>query len=578
MQVSLANMQMFLVAALTLVLTACGGGGGSPGGVSGAAVSTNSVTNVVTAVPVVPDDNTALVSNFTVVLQKPAIANNGVELGVITVTALDIANNIVKKATVTVSTNNNSIFTPNNANGLTDDRGTYSGSIGIGQDKSDRVINARVTINGISRTVGLQVQGSQVAVNVVPAVAAPGSTVTLTVDAKDANGTPIPNAAIAISGVVTTNLTTNVNGVAKAIFAVPSTAGTYNVNAVGSGVQALSRVIVGGGVSVPAAILPEGVVPSFAIGPAVISPNTVGSAANQANFRFLLLDSANQPIPNVRVRFVKNGTGLGYDGTISTGTNTVLTNASGIAVSSYIAGLETSPTNGVLFRACYKATDFTNAEDCPFSADANLTVAGSPVAISIGDDLTLEKGIATYAQRFAVTVVDAAGRAVAGAPVSFSLDITHYLKGAYAQAEYYSLSPADIGLAGPDFTTLPIDFGARVFCPNEDFNRSKNLDASEDINNNDVLDPKSSDILISSNTPGVNTTDANGVIVLKVTWLQKVATWEVFRIKVTTNVSGSESVAAASFLTRHVLGDGAGELGAPFKTPPYGFGACRDNN
>ncbi len=573
MKIDFTNLRMLWITALAIVLAACGGGGGSAGNVPGAAVNNNGVTNVV---PVVTDENTSLVSNFTVVLQKSAIANNGVEFGVLTVTALDRANNIVSKATVTVSTNNNSIFTPNNTNGLTNDLGVYSGSIGIGQDKTDRIINARVTINGISKTVGLQVQGSQVSVNVVPAVVPPGGTVTLTVDAKDANGTPIPNAAIAVSGVLTTSLTTNLNGVAKVTFAVPSTPGIYSINAAGLGVQALSRVVVGS--TVPNAVLPLGVTPSFAVSPNVMSPNVVGSAANQANLRFLLLDSANQPIPNVRVRFQKNGTGLGYDGTISTGTNAVLTNASGVAVSSYIAGLETSPTNGVSFKACYKATDFIDASDCPFSVVTNLTVAGGPVSISIGDDLLLEKGIATYTQRFAVTVVDAAGRAVAGAPVSFSLDITHYLKGAFAQPTFFSLSPADIGRAGPDFTTLPIDFGARVYCPNEDFNRSKNLDPSEDINNNGVLEPKSSDVLISSNVPGVNTTDANGVIVLKVTWLQKVATWEVFRIRVTTNVSGSESVAASSFLTSAVLGDGAGELGAPFKTPPYGYGACRDNN
>jgi hypothetical protein len=552
-------LKVLLSTAILAGIAACGGGGGSAGAVTGAGINTNTQTTVVTARP---DNNTADVSNFTVVLLRSSIANTGAEIGTLTVTALDRANNIVKDATVTVSTNNNSIFTPSNSNGRTDDRGVFSGFIGIGQDKSDRVINARVTINGTSKTVGLQVQGSQVTVNVVPAVAPPGGTVTLTVDAKDANGTPIPNAVIAISGALTTNMTTNLNGVARVIFTVPSTAGTYNINATGSGVQALSHVVVGS--TVPSAILPAGVVPSFSISPNVIAPNIVGSAANQANFRFLLLDSANQPIPNVRVRFQKNGTGLGYDGTITTGANAVITNASGVAASSYIAGLETSPTNGVSIRACYKATDFIDASDCPFSAVAALTVAGGPVSISIGDDGLLQKATAVYSQKFAVTVVDAAGRAVAGAPISFSLDITHYAKGEFS-------------VTNPPIIDTPY-LGALFICPNEDANRSKNLDPSEDINNNGVLDPRSSDVLISADTPGVTSTDANGVILLRVTWLQSVASWEIFRIKVTTNVTGSESTASASFRTNYVVGDDGPGIGAPFKTPPYGAGQCSERN
>jgi Bacterial Ig-like domain (group 1) len=563
--------KVFLVGSLLAMLAACGGGGGSAGAVPGT-VAAGTTTAVITGT------TTAVVSvaTFSVALEKTSIANNGVDQSKLTVTALDADNNVVPGATVKVSTDNNSIFAPPTST-ATDASGSYVGVVKSGADKSDRIINATVTVNGISKTVGLQVKGSQLAVTLVPAVAAPGSTVTLTATAKDANGNGINGVSVGISGAVSTSITTDINGVATVIFTVPSSVGTYNVNASGSGVKAVSSLVVttGGGGGIPAAVIPAGVVPSFAISPTVLAPNTVGSSANQSNFRFVILDPNNIPIPNVRVRFQKNGLGRGYDGQITSGNNTVPTNASGIATAAYIAGLESSPTDGVSFKACYSAVDFTSATDCPQSVVANMTVAGGAVAISIGANNKLEPaGVGTYSQKFAVTIVDSAGRAVVGAPVAYSVDITHFGKGSYNQTSTLSISANDIGFAAPDLSTTPAAYGFRVSCPNEDTNRNASLDPSEDINNNGVLEPRASDVSIAPATPGVTTTDANGVLLLTVTWLQSVATWEVFRIKVTTNVSGSQSVAASSFPTLFIVGDDAVGTFAAFKIPPYGTGAC----
>jgi Bacterial Ig-like domain (group 1) len=564
-------LKILLLISLAALFSACSGGGGSAGAVPGTVASgttTGVVTGTTTAV--------ASVVTFSVALEKASIANNGVDQSKLTVTALDTDNNVVSGATVKVSTDNNSIFVPPTST-VTDASGSYVGVVKSGADKSDRIINATVTVNGISKTVGLQVKGSQLAVTVVPAVAAPGSTVTLTATAKDSYGNGISGVSVGITGAVSTNITTDLNGVATVIFTVPSSVGTYNVNASGSGVKAVSSLVVttGGGGGIPAAVIPAGVVPSFAISPTVLAPNTVGSTANQSNFRFVILDPNNIPIPNVRVRFQKNGLGLGYDGQITSGSNTVPTNASGIATAAYIAGIESSPTDGVSFKACYSAVDFTSATDCPQSVVANMTVAGGAVAISIGANNKLEAaGVGTYSQKFAVTIVDSAGRAVVGAPVAYSVDITHFGKGLYSQTPTLSISANDIGFATPDLSTTPAAYGFRVSCPNEDINRNASIDPSEDISNNGVLEPRASDVSIAPAAPGVTTTDANGVLLLTVTWLQSVATWEIFRIKVTTNVSGSQSVAASSFPTLFITGDDAPGTFAAFKIPPYGTGAC----
>jgi protocatechuate 3,4-dioxygenase beta subunit len=568
--------QLIAMAVLTAGLAACGGGGGCASGAvctSGTPTASVTTTTTTTTTPTVTSTVTAVVSDFIVSLSKNTIKNDGADQAVLTVTTLDSSNNVVPGAQVSVRTNNSSVFQPP-ASPLTDATGKYTGVVTGGADKTDRVVNVTVTVNGVNKSVGLQIQGSKLALSVTPAVANPGDRVTITARVTDSNGSPIPGVMVALSGVVTTNAPTDINGNAIAVFNAPTSPGNYNVNAAGSGVQAVSAIVIGA--SVPSAVIPAGVTPSFAINPTVLAPNSVGSSANQASLRFLILDGTNTPIPNVRVRFEKFGAGLGYDGTVSTGTTTVITNASGIATSAYIAGSESSPTNGVIFRACYKATDFSGPVDCPNSIQANLTVAGSPVAISISDNDALEKGIGTYTQRFAVSVVDSAGRAVANAPVSFSVDITHYGKGQYASTPTVSLSPSLINQAIPDVITTPAAFGRRVLCPNEDTNRSNNLDPSEDINNSLGLEPAKSDVSIAPGAPGVITTNDNGILELKVTWLQKVATWMVYRVRVTTNVSGSESRAESSFPTYFVVGDDADA--APFKIPPYGTGACDEAN
>ncbi len=149
--------------------------------------------------------------------------------------------------------------------------------------------------------------------------------------------------------------------------------------------------------------------------------------------RFLFLDSSNRPIPNVRVRFDDATSGLPKVGaSISSGTTTLFTDASGTVSAQYISGQNPSPTNGVTVNACYSATDFASTTDCPAKVSATLTVAGQALAISIGDDNLLQKGTGTYIKRFAVTVADSAGRAVANAPVDISVDLTHFGKGLFA--------------------------------------------------------------------------------------------------------------------------------------------------
>jgi hypothetical protein len=298
----------------------------------------------------------------------------------------------------------------------------------------------------------------------------------------------------------------------------------------------------------------------------------------------------------VRVRFSDLTTGLPAVGaSISTGTQTLYTDAGGSVSTQYIAGQNTSPTNGVSLRACYSATDFASATDCPAFVSVSLTVAGQALAVSIGDDNLLTKGSGTYVKNFVVTVADSAGRAMANAPVDISVDLTHFGKGNYsysigtATTAYFdadgnpvsSLSVVPASLTGyyPSDSTLPgSTLTGRVWCANEDTNRNGNVDSGENVNSSvdtngqATLEPRKSDLIVSYANPSVTTTDASGILQIKVEYSQRFATWLAYRVRVTASVAGSQGLAERLFVTNFIVGD---DVNGSFLQSPYGFSACR---
>lgn len=554
------------------------------------------------------DPATAQVANFYLLLDRSTLPNSGIPTAKVTAVAVDGKNNVVPGATVSVSSGSNTIFTPNGS--VTDATGQYTGQLGIGADKSDRQVLVTATINGITKTTSLQIVGTQLKVQAVPATPAPGQSVAVTVAAVDSASNPIPGVAITMGGSIQSiqgqRITTGLNGVATLTFTAPATAGAYTINANGNGVtsgdyqlQVFTSVI-------PSALIPGGALPSLSASPNVLSTNSPGSTTNRSTLRFLFLDAANTPIKNVRVRFEDTTTGLpAVNASISSGTSTLYTDASGSVSADYISGPNSSPTNGVTVRACWSASDFASSTDCPNEVDATLTVAGQALAVSIGDDNLLTRGSGTYIKRFTITVADSAGRAVANAPVDISVDLTHFGKGRFADPFLDASGGAISELAavpqnvpprpsaypsnpsaspnGNDirYSVDPASMHQRVWCANEDLNRNgnadpgENLDGSVDSNGQPTLDPRKSDLLISYDDPAVTTTNASGILVIKVEYSQRFATWLAYKLRVTANVSGSQGMAERLFVTSFIDGD---DKNGSFLQPPYGFNACQTAN
>lgn len=575
---------------LATLLMACGGGGGSAGTVANSGSTSAGSTA------------TAAVTDFAMFTDKASITNSGTDTALVTVVALDANRNIVPGAKVQVVTDQNSVFTPSGAPS-TDDTGSYSGRISFGADKSNRVITIVVTVNGIVKSTSIRVVGSKLTLAASPSTPSPNQAVNLSATLVDVSGNPIIGAPIVLSGNITAlqnqTIVTGADGVATKAFNAPVNSGAYTISASGGGVAAGDYQLQVFTSAVPAAIIPAGAVPSMSASPNVLAVNSAGSTTNRSNVRVLFLDSANRPVQNVRVRFSDLTTGLPAVGaSISSGTQTLYTDAGGSVSTQYIAGQNTSPTNGVSLRACYSATDFVSSTDCPAFVSVSLTVAGQALAVSIGDDNLLTKGSGTYVKNFVITVADSAGRAMANAPVDISVDLTHYGKGAFSYSSgsvtsaYFdangnavsSLSVVPQSLTGfyPSDTAVPgSTLTGRVWCANEDTNRNGNVDSGENINTSvdtngqATLEPRKSDLIVSYANPAITTTDASGILLIKVEYSQRFATWLAYRVRVTANVAGSQGLAERLFVTSFIAGD---DVNGSFLQGPYGFGSCRSPN
>jgi hypothetical protein len=572
-----------LALASVLLLVACGGGGGCTVTPFGNFSTSNSCGSA--------GSTTSAVASLSVALDKTTISNAGGDKALLTVTVLDASRNVISGVAVSVSVDTG-IYTPITT--TTDAAGQITGNIAIGSVKGNRNITAIVAASGVSGSVVVGVTGSKISLTPVPGAPAAGASVSLTVKATDANGAGIGGASITLSGanwvIPAPVLTTDNSGTAVTTITAPGVTGVAALTATGLGVSNTNNVSVGVAGGVPVATPTGAVSPSLSINPNTIGTNAAGATANRANLKALFLDSTNQPVPNIRVRFELDpiASPLGAGEAISTGTNTVYADLTGVAMADYIAGTRSSPTNGVHIRACWGVDDTTIALGaCPNAVQATLTVNGQPLSITVGDNNLLARGnlSLTYIKNLVVQVNDSSGAAIPNALVSASVDITHYGKGFGYNDPYYINSlttlfptPPNISLVNApgqlNVTDAPVlgTPGKRVWCMNEDRNRNGNLDPGEDINNNG-LEPAAAEVLVSF--VNGNTTAADGTLALQVQYPMNQATWLAYTVKVSTGVTGSQGTAQKSFVTGYIVDD---EATGSFRTPPYGVNNCQTAN
>ncbi|NCT83725.1 MAG: hypothetical protein GXC94_11300 [Comamonadaceae bacterium] len=476
-------------------------------------------------------------ARLTLSLSAFSVDNSGSKEVVATATAIDANQNALSGIPVQLSVTDGpplaaaapSSFVIASSN-LTGANGQVSGTVNIGSDHSNRTVTVTATSGALTSTAAFQVTGSQFTqASPVPSVVNAGAAGKVQYTLSDVNGNPMRGIPISVTGngVAGQSGSTDVNGGYTFSYTAPNTpGGSLQFVATAGGVQStVSVTIAGGSTTVPNASAP--VSKTLNLSANVVSVNTATSS-NQVSIYAIFRDGSNAPINNVRVLF--DAAGDNGTGSIGSGGNTVLSDASGTASTTYKPGAVSSPTNGVTIRACWKASDFLPGEtvaNCPAGnlLSTTLTIVSNPVSISIGTDNTIGTGASglTYVKKYAVLVVDSAGNPKADVQITPSVDLGGYGKGYWAwndATKAWERSPGN-GALGLLAAT----------CANEDLNRNGVIDAGEDINGNQQLDPRKSDVSIT--LVGSTKTDANGVAVLQLEYTKDLGSWVKYKITVT---------------------------------------------
>jgi Bacterial Ig-like domain (group 1) len=582
-------------------------------------------------------------------VSNPQLPSSGQTTVGLTAVVLDANGQSVSGTLVTFSTGTDpsAFISGISGGGSTDSNGTVTATLNVGANKSNRTITVTVTTPDgatISNTVG--VSGTTITVSGNSSLAQNAST-TLTFALKDSAGTPIPNQTMTFSsqagnGIVPSSTFTDASGqitavvtasapvndvitasaagatktqaltVSSAAFAFTTPApntdiplGTslpLSVNWTSGGAPvagqqvtfATSRGTISGS---PSTTIGTGDTPGVSIlsagsaGPAIITaqgPGGTPAATLSVNFVATTATSVSvQAVPNV-VQFTTNSPSQTNNistitVTVRDSTNNLVKNASitfsltdvtggflaagsattditGTASVNYTAGTISSAQNGVIVSATVDKVN--GVAISPISASTTLTVAGQALFVRLGTDNLVQPQPSPnpdLLKTWSAIVTDAAGNPVVATQVRFKLSPTRYFKGFY----FFDV------VAGAWAQTI------NATCASEDANNNGILDPGEDFNGNGSLTPGN---VASVNATG--TTDSNGIALVTLEYARSFANWTEVRLTASAGVIGNDPPTTAVFILPALASDFTDKNVAPPGQPsPFGTAAtCANPN
>ena len=498
-------------------------------------------------------------------LSASSLPNAGTSTVRATAAAVDSNRNALPGIPVTIRVDESAVATVSGS--VTNSAGVVTADIGIGADRSNRLVTVTATSGSLTRSASFRVIGAKLSAAFAPIVntGSTGNQIEFTL--VDVNDAAMPDQVVSLTSpqLGSATGTTDARGKFVYSYTAPAAAGTVVVTASAAGYSLPEDIQVtvqaAGTGSVPVAVGPVESA-SLTPSPSVVSINADSSTDNQVQLRALFVKAGNTPVQNVRVRFDLADNVNNSDGQVSwVGGDYAYTNANGVATGTFRAGTRSSPTNGVTIRACYALNDWDFAADpCPNQVTNTITVASEALSVNIRTNELIKSGAAelTYIKEFVVMVVDAAGQAKPDVQITPSVDLTGFYKGFYfwngdfwqqqltlANTEHYTWN-GTAWAAGAGTTTQPV-------CPNDDANRNGIREAGaaggaapalaargEDLNWNGEIDPRKADVAIKM--VGSSKTDANGLAIVQIEYGRNLGTWVDFVITVTASgVSGTEA-------------------------------------
>jgi hypothetical protein len=562
---------------------------------------------------------TVTVSNskrtITLETNAPQIPSDGSKPATITALVRDANNNFVSGATVQFTSTSGGLTV---TQAVTDVNGAATATLSAAGDPTNRTITVTASVGSASVTLAVPVVGTALSVTGASSLVL-ASIGTYNVSLIDSSGKPIAGQSVAVTSSAGNTLsaatvTTDVSG--HATFQLTATkAGTDTVTVKALGLTATQAVVVSGqsftfttpaantkvnlGTSLQLIVnwkssgTPQvGKTVSFAStrgtltaasavtdasgnatvnissttsGPAIISasgtgvtatdnvdfvatnPTTLDLQANpatiaiqgQSTISAVVRDLANNLVEGQTVSFqLTDITG----GTLSVAS--AQTDIQGRAQTVYTASSTPSASNGVKVTATVQGTAVTDF--------ATLTVGGQTVFLSLGTGvkLTENASFTQFSMPWVLQAVDSAGNPVNNVPVTLTIHSVSYYKGTWVS------NP-------PDWVFTP----TAPACPNEDVNLNGVLDAHEDLNGNNKLDPGE----VAVTTAGTVTTAADGSATFSVEYPEDHAAWVIVNLTATANVQGTQASTNSIFqlpmLSSYVT---AAPAAIPGQISPYG--------
>lgn len=528
---------------------------------SGSASTTNSVDVTGTAITVSGNDSLAFGASTT-----------------LTFSLKDSAGTPLPGIALSLASQNGNTIAVTPTTGITNTSGQISAVITATQVGNDVIT---VTGGGTSATKALTSSSSNFVFS-APTLVAPATTIdipltstTVAITWNDAAaGGPQKGQTITFAssrGTVSSNTApTDATGSASITVTSPSSSGPAIITASGPGgtpTASLNVVFV----ATAASSVTVQAVPSTI----QVTTTSASQTTSSSTITAVVRDANNNVVKNAGVNFSVAADPSGGKLTSAR----AITDVTGSASVTYVAGTLSSPQNGVQITATVSDVNGTPPDSAITNTTA-LTVTGQTLFVRLGTDNTVTSSPSStllYVKNYIAIVTDSGGHPVPGADVRFVLRPGHYYKGAFTTAVDATFN-ADGTLKTPMIPaqrtlTVPPQGDGVPGCANEDGNFNGILDAGEDLNQNKQLDPGG----IASVNPNA-TTDANGIVTASITYPKSHAAWVEVTLEARTGIAGNDPPATATFTVpiaeQDVVFGGTASHGV---VSPYGTSAVCTN-
>lgn len=470
-----------------------------------------------------------------------AVDSKGAVISGLSVTAASSLNNGLSATSITTDSQGTATLTYTAAN---------AGSDNLKFDAAGATVTARIQISAEAFAFISPNAGTKIPV---------GTSAPVTLQYLS-NGTPVAGATILFAvtaGNITPSGVTGSNGqvtvTVTSTTASPATVQATYSNA-GTGVSAQATLPIEFVAQAPAKLVLQTT-------PTAVGPNPGGATAQQARILATVTDAAGNPVGGVAVNFNRISDPSGGNLSLASAT----TDGSGQASVQFIAGPNTTASNGVVLRASVAA-------DTAVFGDATLTVSQSALFIALGTGNVISNiDPQTYKKDWVVYVTDANGVAVPNITLTIKVLPLQYGKGTLTFVQ------------GAGWTYA----SNYVSCANEDNGGGVTssayngiLDPGEDFNGNGALEPGNViSVTTSTSTAtastGILTTDSTGRGTVSLIYAESYAPWVQVKLRAEAVVTGTESSKEAIFWVSGAAEDFSSATVPPAgAVSPFGTNAC----